>query len=769
MKKIKRIKGLFVVCLLMMALMVPVTGSKITVATSPDIVSPGDDDPFRVPQWLDDMQRLQAEIDRLQGLLNAQPTPTPVTAPLPHLVGPHNITIPAGETMDVTLTIRNIGTHTAFSLLSHATTTGPFVVEFLNNTNSMGSMTQASQRHMMLRIIVDPDIPSGNHTINITHRFRDAAGVNASSTDVLNVRVIGEDEEDEGAANIRIGNFRSSVSTPGADESFTVTADIQNTGDAVAENLQVSIANLDPAAVFLTSDLNQAFFAELEPGQTRQVSFTFRTARAIAANTYQLDFRLTYDGSAANRPATPFFINVVVPDQPTESPNIELRGMTVTSGRLAVGQTGQISFELLNTGDATAHNILVTATAMSETRLVPSTSNRHSVQALAVGGTQAFTFGFMPTPSSQTQSEPVRIEIQYEIRGEDEPFRFIQYVALNVYNPEPEEDDDDDDDGPERTQIPRIMVSAYTITPQITRAGQNFEMEITFLNTSGVRSVNNVLVTFIADSEEQGAVFTPVGGSNTLFIDFLAPGESVTRTVTKFTIPDALPRIYTLAVNFEYQDEDYFEHDATVLLSIPVAQVSRLETYPPMLNINNFMDMWGFVDVEFNVLNTGRVDLYNVWVRVDGPFDLSDANVFMSTLGVGRTNTYRGRIRPAEPGTHTGTITVSGEDNAGAIIEVVHEFTIEVMDAGDFEGGFGDEFGDDMWFEGGGDRMPGFGDFDEWGEDGEGGIVARVMGFVRRPIFWGPLAGVAAAGIIALVVYIQRRRARLFFEDDGGN
>ena len=766
----KVISRLFVVCILVLALTLQIVSPQVVLAMYTNTTASSD---WYVDSLVEELNRLMSENSRLRSELEAGPTPTPVTAPLMHLVTPHNVTVTAGEVMDVNLIIRNIGTHTAFSVLSHATTTGPFVIEFLNNTNTMGTVTENSQRSLSMRIIVDPDIPSGNHTITITHRFRDAAGGNTSSTDTLNVRVIGVDEEDEGTSNVRIGNFRSSVATPGADQSFTITADIQNLGDAPAENVQVSIGNLDPTAVFLTSDLNQAFFASLDPGQSSQVTFTFRTARGIATNTYQLDFRLTYDGSGENRAVTPFFINIIVPEAPTISPNLEIRDLTVPSRQLNVGQSGQISFQLVNTGEAEARNILITATAMDNTRMVPSTSNRHNVRTLAVDGTRSFTFGFMPTPNSHTQSEPIRLEIQYEVQGQDEPSRFIQYVALNVFNPEPEDEEDDTDtDEPGRTQIPRIIVSAYTVTPQITRAGQNFEMELTFFNTSRTRSVNNIRITLVADVAEEGAVFTPVGGSNTLYVEFLAPGQHTTQTVTMFTIPDAPPRVYTLQVDFEYQDEDYYEHASSELLSIPVAQFSRLATDPPYINIPPFISMWDSVDIEFNVINSGRVTLYNVWVRVEGPFDTSEANIFMSTLAVSRLNTYRGRIRPIEPGTHTGKIIVYGEDSAGEIVEIYHEFTIEVMDdmggmdgMGDYmDGRFEHMHPDgDYWLEGGGD---GIFEMGEWDDGEDGGILSQILSFVRRPLFWGPLAGVVAASVVAVVIVVQRKRSRLFFEDE---
>jgi len=738
--------------------------------------------PNTPPEVVEFVEALQRQIDAMYNTIRMlqnelenrpnQPPPVP-QAPLLRLINPTSIVVMPGEEIDVTITVRNIGTGTAQSIITHAAAgAAPFLMEFRNNTNNVHSMIQNAQRHMTLRITVDENAEPGNHAITLNHHFRNTAGESTTTTDTINVRIGGE----VGVSNVRLSNFRTSVSTLGADQTFTVTADLQNMGSLPANNVQVSVGNLSASTVFLTSDISQNFFSVLDAGETRTVSFTFQTSPNITSNVYQLDFRLTYDDSG-ERAAIPFFVTVLA-DYATESANIEMRGLTATTSRLNVSQTGQISFELVNTGDAVAQNVIVTATSTDPAALVPTMSNRQSVQSLAVDAARTFEFGFMPTANAQTQSYAIQLRVEYEIRGTEASSSFVQYVALNVYNPEV---------GPTpppetgATQIPRVIVSAFNVEPQIPRAGQNFDLEITFLNTSPTRSVNNIRIEFHSAIGEQGAgaVFTPAGGSNTLFIGFLGPEEYITKVIPMFTVPDAAPRIYTLDVEFEYQDQDYAEHRTTNRLSIPVAQFSRLETDPPELFVPPFMDIFGFHDVEFQIINSGRVPLRNMRVRIDGPFDPSEANVFMATLADGRTNTYRGRIRPLEEGLLEGAFVIYGEDSAGAIVELVHAFTIEVTGGfgGDGDFGFDDRFpgspgfpGDDGFFEGGAFDRPGFGDWDDpWADGEDEGLFARIAAFVRRPLFWGPAAGVVVAAIIVVVILVNRKRSKLSFDDDGFN
>jgi len=803
MKKISRLLFMGVLAITLLALMVTPTLGNPNISPPEGTPPPWDSESAQA--LIDAYNDARRDYDNLYARYRALQEGEQIHAPRPHIVTPQNILVEPGEVREVVITIRNIGNDAAQNFLSTATVSegAPFIVEFINNSNRFTSLNDNQQRTMTLRITVNSNAEIGaTGLISFTHRFSNRAGVHSQTTDTINVRIIGE-EEVEGTTNVRLTNLVNSVSNLGPDQNFNVTATLQNTGTAPAHSVSINIANMDAAVLLLTSDLNDASFPVLEPGESRQVSFSFRT-RDVASTFTTVNFRVSYDEAAENRPLTPFPVTIIaIPeDYADTSPNIELRGLTVPTGRLNVGQAGQISFELVNTGDAEARNISVSVSSMVAGALVPTTLDRQNIQSLEVGGVQAFTFGFMPTSSAETRNYPVQIRIEYQLPSTGTPGTgapgtnggpappapptpFVQYVGLNVYNPEDE--DDDRPDEPEGRQIPRIIVSEFTLYPQIPRAGQNFEMEITFMNTSSTRAVNNIRIILDAPPPATGgpggtgvtggdSVFTPVGGSNTLFVSDLAPGETMTRTVTMFTVPDAAPRIYSLRINLDYQDEDFDLHAVTELLSIPVAQDSRLETRPPEVFIMPFMDMFGFVDFEFDIINSGRVNLRNLRIRVDGNFDTHQADDYLGNLQQGRVVNFRGRIFPSEPGLQEGAIVISAEDDAGEIVEIVHPFVIDVM------GGFGDEFHfEDDWGEGGG-RFPGEfdmgdhfpGEFDmgdrfpgDYGfDDGEqGGIFSRMWGFMRRPVFWGPAAGVVVAAIIIIVMLVKRKNSRLDFED----
>ena len=693
---------------------------------------------------------LQLENARLQAT-PPQPTPAPVFAPNLRLVSPQNINLEPGESVDIQVTIRNIGTHTASAVLTQAipASGSPFSAEFLNNSNSVSSISQNSSRNMNLRITVDHNAEPGGYSISLHHFFRNQAGDNMETSDTISVRIGGQVME----PSIRLGSFQNLH--PGAvmpGQTFNTSVNVQNIGSGAASDIRIGLPSMRADEIFFMGDLSQAVIPSLDAGGQVTMNFQFQASER-ASGTFPIEFLVLYrDASGRNQEEETFtfFVNIAG----GVAPNLEIRGMQSPSGQIGVGGTGTFSFSLYNFGQTEARSIRVEANPESGDVVPMGTPNVQNFSSLAPGASIPLSFSFSPRASAATQSYTIDFAVSFLDGPSGERVTFHQSAAFSVFNPERPEADNDDNDV--RTQIPRIIVSRYTVDPQIPRAGREFDMEITFRNTNMTRSVNNIRITLEAleGTEDQGAVFTPVGGSNTLFINFMAPGEEVTKNLRFFTVNDALQRAYNIRVTFEYQCSDFEEFEATENLSVSVAQIVRIET--DGLNIDSHASVGQNVWIRFNVLNTGRVPLYAMRVRVDGPFDASEANIFIGNLAAQRQITYDGQFRPLEAGTLNGALVIYGEDATGALVEYVHDFIIHVDEGMGMMDDWGDDFlgGDIMW----GDDMR------QWDGNGEG---AGFFGLIRRPYVWIPIVVVLAGAVAAATaILVRRKRSKLNFEDE---
>ena len=664
-------------------------------------------------ELLELIQELHREIYDLRRQIEEAPATTqpPAGSPNPRLTAPQNITVSAGQTIEITLTLRNIGMGVASNILSQATPSAgaPFTVEFLNNSNSINSLAANAQRDMTLRITVNPNAGTGSYQISLTHFFRTPGNENTTTTDAINVNVVGSDD---GVPNVRLSNFRGGVTQIEPGQNFTINADISNLGSIDARDVQISMPNLSPDSIFFTGDLNQFFFASIAAGHTSTLSFPLRAAQNITGGTHQVDFHITSrgePGTASISETFSAFVTVYVQDEIETQANFEIRGLIGPTNTLNVGQTGTFSFYVYNVGNAVARNIRVATNTGSSIRTT-QTASIQTIHSLEPGESQRLSFSFFATNTAETGSH----DIGFIVGQGDNAIE--QFTVLNIYNPDA---DDDNQTAPGRVQIPRVIVAGLELYPALPRAGQEFSMEITFRNTSSTRSVNNIRILMeeiigsnIPGQQSHFAGFNPVGGSSTIFLDYIEPQGEIVKTLRFTTVTEATPGAHTMRFSFDYQDQDFYTHDAQQQVSIQVAQVTNLELVD--VTIGGWATpMVGMpVPFSYNIFNSGRVNLINVRTRTEGPFDVSRAGRPIGMLNAQRTAGFDGEFIPFYPGEHSGTFIVYGEDITGELVEIRHEFTIFV------DGGWTEEnhFEGEEWREGGGFNNMGMRPFPEGGD-----------------------------------------------------
>jgi uncharacterized repeat protein (TIGR01451 family) len=747
------IKKMIKTMMVLLALMIVFPMTVRADASPAPTIDPNPYDPIRL------IQELYATIDNLQQQLRdaQRPAPTPVPrvfAPNVKLLSSPVISAEKGETVAAELTVKNIGTSAAFNVLTQASSAdGPFSVSFVNNSNSVSTINENATHDMRLVISVDENAKAGVYSIKLDHSYRTQDRKNETSGDTISIHVTGQDIADTKPQVVLVAlRADRTLQVPGG--SFTITAPIENLGDGVARNVQVSLdPGLDTKTVFLTSDINNAFFNNMPPGYSGNLVFTFSIHELARNGTYPIVFNLSYRDENGERleESYTYFMNINV-QQETRT-TVEIKDIIAPDGVLEPGQNGLFTFQVFNTGHLPAQNIKITATASDETAVVPKSSSVHMINSLPAETGRLVSFTFSPTVQSATRSYNIGFLIEYEsgVDEENKPvkFSFQQYASIAVHNPEDKKEDD-----PERLSKPRMIVSAYSVEPLIVQAGREFNLNLTFMNASAEKAVHNIKVTLKAmeATERKGAVFTPMGGSNTYFIDRISPKGEVTQVLHMYTVPDAEARTYTMEVTFDYQDEDNHSHTESELISVNVKQTTRLEITEPY--IQEFVNSGDRVNFWFNIINSGRVTLSNLRVRVDGPFDTSEADMFIGNLGRGNQISYDGVIIPREAGKQEGAIVVFGEDDTGELVEHVHKFMIEVTDMSGMDGDWNSGRGMDGDF----GQIGGGGDWDSVRFGGEEQTPFRqILDFIKNPWFWAPFAAVVLAAVSVIVMVIRRK------------
>lgn len=285
----------------------------------------------------------------------------------------------------------------------------------------------------------------------------------------------------------------------------------------------------------------------------------------------------------------------------------------------------------------------------------------------------------------------VELHTSYESPGTDqcpagERLDLIHSIHLDV-QPKEDEDYGYDTGGPsyeennEGKNKPKLIISKYTVEPAMPRAGESFTMTLSFLNTNYEKSCRNIKIFLTTDGAASsdnagvasGGVFSPVGSSNTFYIDYIAPGETKEKSITFFTMPTAVSKTYTMTANFEYEDYLGNELKATELIGIPIVQISKVQVDEPVLSA---MGPGGPVMVDVNFYNTGRDNLSNFMVSVEGEGFTSDQQrYFVGNFQTGSSDSFSTTLYFQTSGEYKGKIVLTYEDSTGSPHKIEKEFS----------------------------------------------------------------------------------------------
>ena len=201
----------------------------------------------------------------------------------------------------------------------------------------------------------------------------------------------------------------------------------------------------------------------------------------------------------------------------------------------------------------------------TEQNIIPVSQNLHFIQSLKKGEVKNITFKFQPKPDAARGGVPITINVAPV--DDNDGTAISQAISVFV--------DSDSTGSAEGKNVPKIIIKSYSSEPTLVNAGENFKLNMEFLNTHASKTVRNIKGSFSVTeaSNETGNVFTPVGSSNTFYIDKINPQGSSSWDVTLYTIPDAKSKTYTVSVSFEYEDDQGTQYTATELIGIPVYQL----------------------------------------------------------------------------------------------------------------------------------------------------------------------------------------------------
>ncbi len=296
-----------------------------------------------------------------------------------------------------------------------------------------------------------------------------------------------------------------------------------------------------------------------------------------------------------------------------------------------------------------------------------------------------------------------------------------------------------DGDGDKKLSTPRLIVTGFTTEPGDVYSGEQFTLHLSIENTSNDTTVKNLqldLTATVEGSQTQAsyAAFLPTSGSNSFYVERIAPGGEVDLTMDFEAKAGLEQKPYVMTIDMKYEDERANAYEGRGSVSIPVKQVSKFDTSTPTCE-PSVIDIGEQTELAFSIYNTGKTTLYNVQATVKDP-TIQEALAYVGNLSPGATGTIDVMLTGmeySEGDNATIPVVISYEDETGVVSSETKTVALTVQQSMDES----------------------FGEFEEVQEE-ETGIVLK--GWQIALIGVGVL--VILVGIIAGIKALRNRKKR---------
>ncbi len=333
---------------------------------------------------------------------------------------------------------------------------------------------------------------------------------------------------------------------------------------------------------------------------------------------------------------------------------------------------------LISSGEILGNTIHVTP-GLGDTAAAPFVYSNYQTtvsrgdNAVSGGGTVSsflVRFDFPLVSGRYNGVYPVTINVQAQ-SADGTPIEqtFTAYVTItdgkdpNAAEPTPQLD--------KPTSEPKVIVSSYSISPEVAMAGEEFTVQMTLKNTSGTKSVQNMTVTASCDSPS----LLLENESNTFYINKLGKGAETTIELKYKADLETVPQLYNIALTMLYDNSDATALTSSGTVPVMIGQPLKVEMDTPQ--IPSEVNAGDTFSLSLQVMNMGRSKVFNVRCEISVPGLFPSSSAFIGNMEagtampgemsifVGTKDMSEGYTGTDQYGPATGKITLIYEDASG--------------------------------------------------------------------------------------------------------
>lgn len=600
-------------------------------------------------------------------IAKAKPDDTTPSTPVdpnkyaPKIIIANNSAVPSGQAgsqMTYTLPLKNISKYPAKNIVISPVLedSTPITIESMNISQTIDSLKSNETKEVKFNFNIPTSAQKKIYPLKFNiqcNNYYSSDYFSSTETGYLKVESVSE------LPKLALKSVSTNPSPVHAGENFQLIISLENESAVSAKAVTATLLGLKNDGASIIGSSNRQINSNIYGGDTSIFTFDLAASKKIEAGANSLKVKLDYKDSSdlTFSDEIEFFYNV---QDSNSLSNIELKNVVSPSKPLKPGDNAVIGFDVVNTGTADAQNVKVSISTDKE--IIPRTLNTIIMPTLKKGETKNTQFQLFISDEAVTKNYPIAITVEYDIdvSGTKTKQSVMQYVGFYVENKTGK-------------SVPRLIIDKYSIDSKTLKAGQQFTLNLSILNTSKASTINNIKVSLSSDD----GTFTTVD-SNSFYIDSISPKARIAKEVVFSSKPDAPAKQYMISINYEYEDEKGTALTSKDSIGIPIQQTPKFVIGE--LNIPTEAYVGAPVPINLSFYNMGKSTLYNLMVKLEGKFKVEGSSYFVGNFEPGKTDSFDGTIMPDAPGAIKGSVLFTFEDAEGKTQEIKKEISLNVME-----------------------------------------------------------------------------------------
>lgn len=540
----------------------------------------------------------------------------------------------------------------------------------------LGDLAKGDVKDLKLPIYILPTAASGRRTVKASFTYKNSDGSEEFTSNYEFSINLNDAVDAAKLPKLVITDLSYDSDLKPGDE-FILNVKLENVGEAVAENVEISVDSSSMSATGIIKNfyMDSIPVDDIYKNGKASVKLPLKVSKASSGGLLPVKLVVTYlDNEDANysfNETVYIDVMLVEEDDKTNKPNIVVSNVKQSPAKPEAGGRVEISFDLENKGNADAEGLMVSLEGYSDETFIPVDSDPYQYfEVLKAGEKMRVTIPLFISKEIPEGLNKITVKVAY-----DSNINGVTY-------PIPVKDIQNDAVG---TSKPVLLITNYKTDKDELVAGSIFNLTFDVFNTNAATAARNIKLEIVLDGNSP---FSLTQGNNTFYISKLNPEESTTYTLPLKIKSTATTAGYPITFKLDYEydgyvpDKDSTDKGSSVTINLPVKEHLR-----PMVD-NVYLYSWDGpvymgspATLHLDFFNMGYSPLNNVMIMVEGDFTKADGSMyFMGNVPNGSSNYADFDVIPNVMGSAKGILRISYEDSNGDKQEFLHEFTYDVMD-----------------------------------------------------------------------------------------